>query len=476
MSRFFDFLVSTPLALFGAMLLIVVILVRPQEFVPALEGVGLLNLVFGFGMLASAIEIGLGKIRTWWSPQLPWVLAFVLWSYVATIKAVGFGPAIPEVTVNVLFSALFMVIVMYGGRSYARFKTLTVVLIAVTLFLTAISVHQARQELECIKLEVDEYGHADTSVGEPTGKSCDTVLDCEKNAISQADQFECEKAGLFGTFSTGRGRVRWRGKLADPNEMALAMGASLTFAFAMHRELKGKLRHLALVTLLGLVGYCIILSGSRGGQIVFLLVGGTYFVRKMGVKGLFLAGVGAMPLLLMGSRSSEEADASALERIGLLYDGMDMIKMYPLFGVGQNQFQEHAWPPLTAHNSYVLSAAELGLPGMLIWSTLMYLTIKIPVTVAFFPPENMDPRFREYAISLTLSFVGFLVGIFFLSFCFHPLLFIYIGLAGALYGAVRNSAPEFEVRVKPKEIGYLAIADVVIIAVIFVYTRIKGAA
>lgn len=467
---------SPRLLAIGAILLVIVLLVRPHEVIPALDGIGLLNIVFGFGALVAIGELVTsgGALSSWASPQLPWIAAFVLWTYVATIRNLGFGPAITEVTVNVLYSALFGLIVMAGGRSFLRFQTLAVVLLGITVFLCGVSIAQVKNGFECISLEVDAAGHADTSVGEPTGGSCDNVLDCEKTAVSSRMQFECERPGPFGTFSTGHGRVRWRGKLADPNEMALCMGASLPFLFAWHRQSKRKVRHVVLAALLGLVGYTIILSGSRGGVLVLIIVAGTYFVRSQGAKGVLLAGVGALPLLMLGSRSSEEADSSANERVGLLYDGIDMIKQFPLFGVGQNQFQEHAWPPLTAHNSYVLAASELGLPGMLLWTALMYLTCRIPLEIFLRPPQGMDPRLHEYAFALLVSLGGFLVGIFFLSFCFHPLLFIYIGLTGALFCAVRVHAPHFKIPFTPKQVGALFLVDIALLAGIFVYTRVKG--
>ena len=70
----------------------------------------------------------------------------------------------------------------------------------------------------------------------------------------------------------------------------------------------------------------------------------------------------ALPVLLLGGRSGENADQSTLERYEAWSTGLTMFRGNPVFGVGARQFAEHHY--LTAHNSYVLSFAELGFPGL----------------------------------------------------------------------------------------------------------------
>ena len=180
-----------------------------------------------------------------------------------------------------------------------------------------------------------------------------------------------------------------------------------------------------------------------------------------------------MPFLLLGGRGGEEAESSTLERLGALYEGVDMFRASPFLGVGQGQFGEHYF--ITAHNSYLLAAAELGLPGMILWSILVYVSMKIPFTVAFGRLPGLDPRLRPFGMALFVAFCGILIGITFLSFCYHAMLFIYFGLAGALYGAAKQTAPAIQIKVSKKEIALVALIDAVLLVFLFVYTRIKGA-
>jgi O-antigen ligase len=129
---------------------------------------------------------------------------------------------------------------------------------------------------------------------------------------------------------------------------------------------------------------------------------------------------------------------------------------------------------MTAHNSYVLAAAELGMPGSLLWSMLVYVSIKIPWVLAMNPPPELDAAFRPFALALFVAFLGILVGIFFLSFCYKAVLFVYFGLSGALFGAARCECPAFEVAVSFKEIARVAVADVLVLAFVLVYSRLKG--
>ncbi len=219
---------------------------------------------------------------------------------------------------------------------------------------------------------------------------------------------------------------------------------------------------------------CVVLTGSRGGQLVVLTVFGAYFVRRYGYKGVVLGAIFALPVLLFGGRAGEEADSSSLERVDLLYEGMDMIREYRVLGVGVSQFTDHAFGAMTAHNSYVLAAAELGLPGCLLWSMLVYSSVKIPWAIASRPlasPGALDPRFRPLARALFVAFAGILVGVFFLSFCYKAVLFVYFGLSGALFVAVKQACPAFDVRISGREVALVAVADAALLVFVFVYSR-----
>ena len=106
---------------------------------------------------------------------------------------------------------------------------------------------------------------------------------------------------------------------------------------------------------------------------------------------------------------------------------------------------------------------------------LVYTSMKIPWIVATRPPPGLDPRIRPFALALVVAFAGMLVGVFFLSFCYKTVLFIFFGMSGALYGTVRRACPSFEVGVSFKEVTRVAVADVAVLVFVLVYSHLKGA-
>ncbi len=459
------------MSIFFTLLLVFVLLIRPQEFIPQLQSLSLLNVTTGMAALGIAIELVMRKQRSAWSPQLPWLLAFVAWCLLCTVRRLGVREGWSSTYESVGLSVIFMLVITYSARSLARYRALAVLLVAIGAAISLVCVHQSQQPQECIAMG-GSPDSPDKSEGEPDGRPCDTAWVCEKDG-KEGLNYECEKAGLFGTFTEGQ-RVRWRGTLGDPNELAVAISAALPFLFALGSVAKKKWFAPLLLGLLGLALYCVVLTGSRGGQLVIMTVLGVYFVRRYGAKGLLVGALVALPVVLFGGRSGEEAESSSQERIDLLYEGIDLIKQYPVLGVGVGQFVEYSFNQLTAHNSYVLAAAELGLPGSLFWLMLVYISVKIPFVIARRPPAGCDPRVVPFARALVVSFAGILVGIFFLSFCYKQLLFIYFGLSGALFGIARNADPSFNVPVSRKEVAWVGALDVAMLAFVFVYSRVMS--
>ena len=65
------------------------------------------------------------------------------------------------------------------------------------------------------------------------------------------------------------------------------------------------------------------------------------------------------------------------------------------------------------------------------------------------------------------------IGVFFLSFCYHVVFWIYIALAGALYQATRAHDPTFDVRLDRDDLVRIVLIDVALVVVIFGYTTFK---
>ncbi len=441
-----------------------------------MQAVPFLYLCFGLWLLGMVIDLRIGNVRWRKTPQLWLVIAFFVY---ASITAVVFGPS----TAAKPLTTLAVCVALYFGiaHSVQSFRALAVVsgsVLAMVLFVCAVGTEQGFAPLGCVA--IDESMPSDTASGKFDGRSCETSRTCYEGDAEPDAEYMCERIGLFGTTSIGQGRVRYRGTLQDPNELALAGGAGLPLAFALGRR-RRSLGHGFLVTLtLALVGFCAVLTASRGGQLVFLAVLAVFFVKRFGYGGLAVGGVLALPLLLLGGRGGEEAASSTVERIDCWIEALSMWRSHPLTGVGLGRFNEYHY--MTAHNSYLLTLAELGLPGMLLFTAILYTSAKIPIEVLRrFPrpprgaPEDEALVARRWAMAYLAAFAGLAVGIFFLSFSYHYVLWIYLGLAGALYSAVRTHAPWFRVRLRGFDVGAIAAIDGAIIVFVYFYTHFAHA-
>jgi len=450
----------------GILLLVAFVYLRPQEYFTALQAVPLLYLFFALALFGVAVDWRQRHARPATTPQLPWVLGFFAWC-VGTL-VVRDPSSLVHFATDLGISVTLYLMVAHGLQSFRALSWLMGLLLAITVGLAFVGVHQGLAPMGCHKLSDYE---TDTSMGVYDGRSCATRWDCEHDDPEPGADYLCEHVGLMGTHSIGGGRVRYRGSLQDPNELALAIGIGVPIAFALFSLRRSGTRTALLVLTLVLVAWCTVLTQSRGGQLVFLTAVGVYFVRRFGWRGIALGVVLAAPLFLLGGRSGAEAEASSLERLECWYEGMSMWKSSPILGVGAGQFLDHHF--LTAHNSYVLAPAELGLPGMLLFSMVLYTSLKIPVAALRRVGPDGDPKARAWAVALIGSLAGLFVGIFFLSFCYHQVLWIWFGVAGAYYLAVQRHDPGFVVKVSWGEVLWVLAADLGLIATLFVYTRLK---
>jgi len=151
-----------------------------------------------------------------------------------------------------------------------------------------------------------------------------------------------------------------------------------------------------------------------------------------------------------------------------------MFKENPLFGVGVRQFGEHHF--LTAHNSFVLTLAETGFIGMFLFATILYVSMKTLI-VGLRDLERVpgSAAVQVWGMALLASLSGILFQINTLSFAYHSVLWVFLGLVGAWYSAIRHHVPDFQIRFGWKDF-VLVIAGCVGYAfvVLPVFLRYKG--
>ena len=250
-------------------------------------------------------------------------------------------------------------------------------------------------------------------------------------------------------------RLRGKGFINDPNDFAQLIVCVIPLTFVFWRP-KRRLWNIFLV----LLPACALLYGaflthSRGFLLAFLAIAVVAGRRRIGtVPSLIIAGgvyLVAFALHFTGGRDVS-LDAGS-DRTALWGGGMQLLKSHPLFGVGFGKLPDYLG--LTAHNSIVVCAAELGLFGLFFWSLFLFPTLRDCLGMASvstpqkeeagaptdLPMCDTKPTSKDltpediirFARLIVLSFTGFLVAGFFLSRAFVTTLFLLGGIAEAVY-------------------------------------------
>lgn len=227
-------------------------------------------------------------------------------------------------------------------------------------------------------------------------------------------------------------RVRGLGFLADPNDLAQEMISLIPLAFVLWRRnnMPGKFTALFLSGLFLLVIYNTHSRGAMVGLAAMALV----FLRKRvgnlmtGVAVLGLLG-GAMVLNFGGGRAISVSGGS--DRLEAWSNGLTMLKSSPVWGVGYEKFLSYA--DLTAHNSFVLCFAELGLVGYFFWLGTFYVCFRELATLMKPIPGDAESfEIARLARLLMLTMVAFLSTAIFLSRTYEVTLYVLVAMVVAL--------------------------------------------
>jgi hypothetical protein len=453
------------LALPGLVCLIIFIVARPFDFVPSLRLVPFLYIFFAMAVVGFLFDISQKSVVWRRGLHLPWAIALVCWALFTVLLRDAGALTDAYITVFIPFSLYFLT--AHGVANFRGFTLLADVFLACTLMVSFACFYQGLQPLSCVAYKAPYQRGSDPVF---YGGPCSFRDECTADMPDPNLAFQCEKVGLAGSVSIG-GRVAYVGVLNDPNESALAVSIGIPFAIARYRRRRSLGRGLTLIAALVLAAGTVIMSESRGGQLVFMSAIGVYFLRRYRWKGLAVAALLGLPAVLFGGRSGAEAQSSAEHRLGCLSAGVEMFRGSPIFGVGYGQFMQHYSE--TAHNSYVFAPAELGVIGMLCWAMLMWISIKVSLR----PAPRLGGDANEIQIwgdAMLATMVSIGVGIFFLTFNFHYLLWIIFGMAGAYHNACMNSQSGSSVRIGPKDAGLVVAANVTLLLVLRMYLHSKG--
>ena len=171
-------------------------------------------------------------------------------------------------------------------------------------------------------------------------------------------------------------RLRGLAFINDPNDFAQLMASLIPCMFFFWRKGSAARNFLLILVPVAILVFGMYLTHSRGGMIALLAVVLFASRRKIGtIPATIIAGglfaVGSVIGWSGGRDVSVEAGSGRMEAWA---EGIDLLKSHPFFGVGFQRFGEYFF--ITAHNTVVVCAAELGMFGLFWWVAFVLPTIR----------------------------------------------------------------------------------------------------
>jgi O-Antigen ligase len=162
-------------------------------------------------------------------------------------------------------------------------------------------------------------------------------------------------------------RLNGLGFINDPNDFGQVLACLIPCLFFFWRPKRNFLNTIFVIIPAGLLIFGMFLTHSRGAMLALLGIIVVSARRKIGtVPSVVIAGCLFVVTLAAGWSGGRDVSVGAgADRMDAWSAGLEMMKEHPVFGVGFNDFTEHY--TLTAHNTIVVCAAELGLVGLYLW-------------------------------------------------------------------------------------------------------------
>lgn len=257
----------------------------------------------------------------------------------------------------------------------------------------------------------------------------------------------------------------------DANDLGLMLVMAVPLALWLMGTVDRRGKALVASLLLG-IGAALALSGSRGGFVgaAALALALLWFVRTIPLSKRLLVvaalGLGMTVMAPTGYWSQMETLLNPTEdynwsspsgRRQIWTRGLGYMWDYPVFGVGAGNFAraegmiseialtqtaDRGVKWLAAHNSFIQAGAEMGITGLLLWSSLVFgglvgmvrLRRRIPRWWTRGDPEQ---RFL-YASTMYMpaAYVAFVVPAFFLSFAYMDPIYLLSALYCGIHAAV----------------------------------------
>lgn len=269
-------------------------------------------------------------------------------------------------------------------------------------------------------------------------------------------------------------RLCGAGIFANPNDLARILAIGVGLALYQLSQRRSALFAPVGLGLIGLFGYAMLLTHSRGGFLALLATVLVLLDALLGRrKALAVAAVGLPVLLLLFAGRQTElgtTEGSGQQRIQLWSAGLAALRESPVVGIGRDKYPE-VTGGLGAHNSFVDAFVELGLVGGPLFLGACYLSLSQLYRLG--PPRIQLPNreLRRQRSFLLAIVAGYAVGMLTSSRDFALPTYLLFGLAVAFSRMAVPFAPTVRIRFNGRLIRRLALLSILFLAGTYVLVR-----
>ena len=378
---------------FGLLIFIFLQIIRPQDFVPGLEGARLV--LYLMVILLTALLFTPIEKKIFRSPQDKFAGLF-FFSFVLSTLTVFWISSTIDTAIQTMKTALmyyFVVIVVDTEVKFIRAVWTMIVLMTIVAFMGVLQYHG----------------------------------------------YDITGAGMRWAVNKMAWQIYGIGYFNNPNDLAYSTVLSVPFGLSLLFQARSIITRFGGLAIVSISLYCIYLTRSRGGQIslaVCLFAWAYFWIRspKRKKQMVVLAGLGVLAVAFVQATGYRE-DGSAMGRIEAWAEGWNLLKSHPIIGVGKEQFIQHH--KLDTHNSYVRAGAELGLVGLYAYTAVIY-SVMLTIFKVEARPESL--RWRWYYAGFGGFVMSYIAGSVFSTRTYNPIFLLCVALVGVLGRfALKNS-------------------------------------
>lgn len=394
--------------IFGLIIFLFLILIRPQDFLPGLAG---LPLVFvTMAILFLGWVIGQSPKKLFRTGQDKFVGLFLVAMVVSTIS-VHWLAYTAEIMVYSLKIGLIYYLVVTVVNDERKFTRLNVVLI---LLIAAVA-----------------------GIG-----------------ILQVCGWDITGVGMVWSTDKSEWLIRGVGIFDNPNDLAYSVMIVVPFALGYFLETRSLPAKMIWLLIFGISIYCIYLTRSRGGLIALIIClicwlylwASSRFIRKV----VIVIGIVGILVLVNTQAGRYRNDESSMGRVEAWAAGLGMVKEHPVIGMGKGQFIEHY--ERDSHSSFVRCLAELGMLGLYAWLGMVYCSAIFLVRARRI---NRAYKLRVYVIGFAAFLFAYLCASIFSTRTYDIVFIISLAMISALNRLLSSNESNGNVMKGEKRIGIL---------------------